>query len=530
MTGMDASLVDTLDFELALGRICTDILTDFILAPHYSAVFTHVADELIDNVKRLLRSGEYAANIPIKVDVPKANGVSRQGSILNPIDRTVYQLLVDTIGPHAESQLDRSRVFSHVLLDEDPDYRMFRSHGECWQNMQAALLVKCQDTNWPIVLKSDIASYFDRIYQHNLINLLRSSGCDSRVVKLLEELLLEFTGRNSHGILQGMFPSDFLGNFYLASVDDSLRVKEIPSIRYVDDLYLFFPNELDAKKGLINLCKILRDEGLNVNESKTRILKSDDLIEEETEIDRLFARAKQEVRETKLPVRVESHYGFQTIWLSSEEILEPVEVELQAVEDLYIEGIQGEHRIEIERVEKFCLPYLARSGNATAVDNSLNNILRYPHLSKLYCNYLSRFVRDNKDITQRLESVVASPEMPYDWSLIWPIATLTEASSVSSKTIDRAIQILHDAGRLDALRSAVVYLIARHGTAGQRRILRYRYESEPSAFVSQAILFASRYFPTDERNSCIRAWGSHSLMHSLIAKAVRISSTSSRDP
>lgn len=527
MPGLDPALVDTLDFKLSLGRIRTNILRDFILAPPYSAVFVHAADELIGNVKRLLKSGQYAANIPIKVDIPKANGISRPGAILNPIDRVVYQILVDTIGPHAESQLDRSRVFSHVLLDEDPDYQMFQSQNECWQNMQAALRTKCQDTNCPIVLKSDIASYFERIYQHNLMNLLRSSGCDSRVVNLLDKLLLEFTGQNSHGILQGMFPSDFLGNFYLASLDDSLRIKGIPSIRYVDDLYLFFPNELDAKKGLMDLCRIVRGEGLNLNESKTKILSSDDLIKEETEIDRLFANAKQEVRETELPVEVESQYGFQTIWLPAEEVLEPAEVELQAVEDLYIEGVQDEHLIE--KVEKFCLPYLGRIGNTRAVDNSLSNILRYPHLSRVYCNYLLHFVKDNRNITRQLESVVASSEIPYDWSLIWPIAALLAARSVSSETIDRAIQILQAADREEALRSVSVYLIAKHGTAGQRRILRHRYDFEPSVFVREAILFASKYFPIDERNSCIRAWGSHSFMNSLIAKAVRISNSGSRE-
>lgn len=521
MPGLDPSLVDSLDFELALGRIRTDILTDFVLAPHYSAVFVHVADQLIDITKRLLRSGQYAAGIPIRADIPKASGLSRPGCVPALIDRVVYQLLVDTIGPQAESQLDRSRVFSNILLYDDPDCRMFKAHDGCWHDMQAALRDKCQDADCPFVVKSDVANYFERIYQHNLINLLRSSGCDSRVVNLLEEVLLEFTGRDSHGILQGIFPSDFLGNFYLASIDDSLRVQEIPSIRYVDDLYLFFPDELAAKKGLIYLCKILRCEGLNVNESKTKLLDSHELVEEETEIDRLFAHAQQEIRETRFPHEVESQYGFQTIWLPGELILEPVEVELQAVEHLYVEGIQDEYRTE--KVERFCLPYLGGAGNTIAVDNSLSSILCRPHLSRVYCNYLLHFVRDNAEISQQLESAVASQEMPYDWSLIWPMATLTEASRVSSQTVDKAIQILQNVDRADALRSVSVFLVARHGTVGQRRIIRHRYDSEPSAFVREAILFASRYFPTGERNSCLRAWGSHSVTNSLIAQAVRIS-------
>lgn len=44
MRGMDPALVAEFDYGLAIGRIRTDVLTDFIFAPHYSAVFTYVAD------------------------------------------------------------------------------------------------------------------------------------------------------------------------------------------------------------------------------------------------------------------------------------------------------------------------------------------------------------------------------------------------------------------------------------------------------------------------------------------------------
>lgn len=519
---MDPNLVDSLNFDLAIGHIRTDVLTDFIIAPQYSAIYTYVADESIEIVKRLLRNAEYNSSIPLRVEIPKASGLSRPGAILTPIDRIVYQLLVDAVGTLVESQLDRTRVFSNVLLDEDPDFQMFRSHDECWRDKQDALQRRCYDRSLPVVIRTDIANYFERIYQHNLINLLRSSGCDSRIVNFLEDELKEFTSGDSHGILQGMFPSDLLGNFYLASLDDSLRIKDIPSIRYVDDLYLFFPNKLDAQKELIELCRILRTEGLNLNQSKTKIDDAVNLIEEETELDRLFALAKQEIRDTVLPVQIKSSYGFQTAWVPGEVILEPQQIELQAVENLYVEGIADQYKSE--KVEKFCLPYLAQVQNVVAVERSLENIVARPYLSKIYCNYLMHLVKGNSEISERLEAIIASQDIPYDWTLIWPIVVLTEADIVSAGMVDKAIQILQDTNKIESLRSTAVFLIAKHGTATQRRILKNRYEAEPSSFVREAILFASRYFPTDERNSCIRAWGIHSTTNSLIAQAVRISS------
>ena len=98
MRGMDSNLVDSFNYDLAVSRIRTDVLTDFVIAPQYSAVFTYVGDQLVDIVKRVLRNAEYASGMPLRVEIPKASGLSRPGAILNPVDRVVYQLLADAIG------------------------------------------------------------------------------------------------------------------------------------------------------------------------------------------------------------------------------------------------------------------------------------------------------------------------------------------------------------------------------------------------------------------------------------------------
>jgi len=520
MYGLDSTLVATMDYALSIGRVKTDVLNDFLLAPHYSVIYTYAADELIERVKTLLSSGQYVPELPIKVDVPKRSGLTRPGAILRPIDRLVYQILVDAISEQAEAQLDRSRVFSHVLLTDDPEFKMFRRGDECWQNMQNALNARCLDTNLQYVVKADIACFFERIYQHNLINLLHASGCDSRVANLLEKALLAFTERDSHGILQGLFPSDFLGNFYLASLDDHLEVRNIPSVRYVDDLYLFYASLLEAKKGLVDLCRILRDEGLNLNESKTKIVQTDELLEEETEIDRLFEQAKNEVRELALAEALsETLYGFQSIWGVEEEDLPEEEVELQAMRELYQQV--SDNVVDAEKIERFCLPYLAQAGSDIAVDRSLEGVIVRPHLSKMYCSYLRLFARGNRDISRRLERIVGDEELPYEWSLIWPMAVLIDVDSVASQTVTKAIQIAEDACRLPGLRGVAAHLAAKHGSAGQRRLLRYQYDQEPSPYVKEALLFSTKYFPTNERNSCLGAWGSHSATNSLIASAIR---------
>jgi len=519
MYGLDATLVDEIDYGLSLGRVKTDVLTDFILAPHYSVVYTYAPDELIERVKTLLRNGEYTPELPIKADIPKPSGLTRPGAILVPVDRLVYQMLVDNISQQAEAQLDRSRVFSHVLLSDDPEYKMFKSNDECWQNMRTALSSLCQDRKLLYAISTDVACHFERIYQHNLINLLHASGCDSRFVNLLEKILLAFTEKNSHGILQGMFASDLLGNFSLASLDDYLRVQGIPSVRYVDDIFVFCTSLVEAKKQLASICRILRREGMNLNESKTRMIESEKLLAEETEVDRLFDEAKKEVRGTPVLVQKETFYGFESMWTSGEEVWEEEQIELIAVRELYKKALDNEG--DAEKIERFCLPYFSKAHDDIAVEETLGGVLLRPHLSKVYCSYLMPFARGDSAISQRLESIIVNEELPYDWSLMWPMAVLVEVNSVTRETIDHAISVIEDSRRLDSLRAIAAHLVSKHGTAGQRRLLKNRYELEPSSYVKSAIMFSTKYFPTDERNSCLGAWGSHSVTNSLIATAIR---------
>jgi len=177
--------------------------------------------------------------------------------------------------------------------------------------------------------------------------------------------------------------------------------------------------------------------------------------------------------------------------------------------------------VDADKIEKFCLPYLAQAGSDIGVERSLEGIIERPHLSKMYCSYLRLFARGNIDISRQLESVVVSAELPYEWSLIWPIAVLIDVESVARDTITKAIQILEDARRLPGLRGVAAHLAAKHGSAGQRRLLRHQYDQEPSLYVKEALLFSAKYFPTNERNSCLGAWGSQSATNSLIASAIR---------
>lgn len=120
MPRLEVDVLNLINSKQTLGRVNNDIQTDFILAPHYSGIYAHAGDELYALVKEFLSSGSYEPELPIIIEVPKRNGLTRPGAILGPVDRFVFQAIIDLIAKAAESQLDRSQVFSNVLLKRDP--------------------------------------------------------------------------------------------------------------------------------------------------------------------------------------------------------------------------------------------------------------------------------------------------------------------------------------------------------------------------------------------------------------------------
>jgi len=518
MPGLDASVLKSLDPTLALGRINTDIQTDFIVAPHYSAIYAHVGEELWDEVMRSLRSGTYEPVLPITIDIPKKTGLTRPGSILNPFDRVVYQALIDSIAPTAESQLDRSRVFSNVLLNTDPEFQMFEATSVSYPRFKNNIQKYCKDKKWTHAIRTDIANFFERLYQHNLINLLYSAGCSPPAVSLLERVLLAWMEKDSHGILQGMFPSDFLGNFYLCSVDSYFVDKGLLCARFVDDFYLFYPSLYSARVGLVDLCRTLRNEGLHLNESKSGIFQTSSLLREETELDLLFADAREEVQGS-MPMT--ETYGFQTFWKSEDEEATEDDVELQAVLTLY-GRIQSSTETQADKIERFCLPILAATGSDIAIDRCLDGLSERPHLTQSYCSYLVTLIPSNPDIAKNLESLLKRDYLFHDWQLMWLLAALIKAPSVLPTMVSAAFRLLRDPRRSVALRAVCAMLIGKHGAPGQRRNLRNHYSEEPSPYVREAILFSARYFPTPERKTCLSGWRGHSSINLLIAKAVAV--------
>lgn len=517
MPGLDRRIIARIDHESVIAHVKADIRSDFILAPHYNAIFNRAGGELWDQLKQQLRAGTYQPELPITMSVPKERFFTRPGGILQPADRFMYQALVDNVMEQLEEGNDRSRSFSHVPSDEEG--QMFKPNHESWERFQARVAEVCRASEF--ILKADISNYFERLPQHSLVNLMSAAGCPPEVVSLLEEMLLAFRERNSFGIVQGVYPSDALGNFYLSALDAHCELDEVLSARYVDDIYMGFPSEAEARKGLAGLIETLRKDGLHLNEYKSKIMPADEVIREETAIDRLFDQIRGEVADDETYERA-SPYGFEVEWEDEgdeedEEEEDDEDLQNAAVERL-MESID-DYPTQEDQIEKFCLPILRSAQSDSAVEHVLENLKEKPHQTRLYFSYISKFVRTNQDVVEALEALVADDTVS-DYQRMFLLAAFIRVRTVSRVTVNTALQWLQNRTVAKETRAMAAIFAARRGVAQQKRTVRTSYEDEPSDYVRSAILFSSKYLTAVEKRTCKRAWGGHNAINTLIAQTI----------
>lgn len=530
--GIDQAKLKALDFALAAKRISRDSRSDFIYAPHLSFIYANASVELGKMVASELQAGSFAPSLPITIEVPKSARMkmvgkrgpsfSRPGSILLPKDRILYQALADAAAPLIGKKTDQSRSFSHQLGHAKSE-AMFLPTRTCWSEFQKALKIHSDNKKLHYAVKLDVANCFGALNQHMLVNNLRSIGYIPEYCSPLEDLLGHYTGtRSSRGIVQGIFPSDLLGNFYLDPVDRFLKDAKIPSARYVDDIYVFVESGDAADRIVRGLISLLRQYDLSLNESKSRVMATSALQAEEPDLEALFQAAIAEISEQTDDDDLDVDYGFQADFDDvddDDDDEESVDLELEATKSLFdaIEDFDGNE----ETIERFCLPLFSKSDSDYAVDYVLSNFGKRPAMAQIYITYLSNFLDDDEyDVSEFLIESLDDPSL-VDWQKMWIVAGLLQASDYDDDTVKSVWDVYSDANRHEALRAAAAIFVGRYGDHMRRTTLINSYGTAGSPYLQAAIYFSSRWFPGPERANARKTWGSLTQLNELLTAALQ---------
>lgn len=351
-----------------------------------------------------------------------------------------------------------------------------------------------------------------------MVNLLTDYLYPKSLANRLDVILTEYTGdRSSRGILQGIFPSDLFGNFYMAPVDRFLDDLGVPSARYVDDIYAFVPS-VDAADSLVrDLIPFLRSYDLVLNEAKCVIMPKSILLTEEPDLEELFNDAVNEISDQVDEEDFDADYGFQSEWAdeidgSSEheddgdDNVSGVDLELAATQVLFdaIETYPGQE----ENIERFCLPLFSKVDSDYAVGHVRDAFRKRPSMSQIYASYLSRFL-DTPENFEFLASTLDDRSLG-DWQKMWCLAALLQRPPENDTSTKSAVKIASDGNRHDALRAVAAIYVGRHGDMPRRKSLISLYP-RVSPYVQAAIYYSSRYWPSPERSNAKANWGTHGI-------------------
>lgn len=209
----------------------------------------------------------------------------RKCGYIDPLDEIIYLTLAITLSNKIEKERIHKKskiVYSYrlkpdlvsetnptYLFDPKMNYTSFRND----------VSQKAKDQKVKVVVSCDIGNFYDRLNLHRLENtLLAVKDIDKPAVKLLNELLLYWSNRDSYGIPVGSNASRILAEASLLNIDKYLLAKKIHYTRYVDDFRLFAENAGQAHTWLSILVERLNQEGLFLNTSKTSIIEASKIV------------------------------------------------------------------------------------------------------------------------------------------------------------------------------------------------------------------------------------------------------------
>ncbi len=261
-----------IDWTLAIQRFERDIRDDFFPDP---LQYRDVLQAAKAGARHLIDDAAYTPEAAESWEVPKPNLTIRHVINVSPIDRIVYQGIVDVIAPSLDSRLSpRCRSYR---LRTPAGAEMFEKSVLAHQTINTEIRQWLTGDPGARLVTIDIAQYFEHIdhvaLRRELQRLLEGTPEAETALDLLFGCLGRWTPYAGRGLPQNMNPSSLLGNAYLARVDERLVSEGWLYWRYMDDIKIVAADEGMARRALLRVTECLRELGLSVNGEKTAILR-----------------------------------------------------------------------------------------------------------------------------------------------------------------------------------------------------------------------------------------------------------------
>lgn len=309
-------------------------------------------------------------------------------------------------------------------------------------------------------------------------------------MNLFNSLLRPWSERevNKHyGLPQGVEASRILANLFLAHIDALfVRDRRYKYFRYMDDIRILAKTEADAKLGLKNLIRGLRDIGLDLNEKKTEILEP--------------PRVVQELRN---PRAQDQTIIQNAINKGNETIIRTIVLPL--LEDLFDQSFNPDNKFSGRHL-RFCVNCFIRlreiySGHDQAIKKIgltlVERLESTPGSAYTFTRFFSVFPING--LKKPLFKFLKSDNNIYDWQEMWILDSLLRFQSFINSELEIFRTIAFDRDKHLLVRSKAVLLLGKFGNSHERWELRRVYNEETETLVKRAIIIATQQLSIAER-------------------------------
>jgi len=356
----------------------------------------------------------------------------------------------------------------------------------------------------------DVASYFNHIYHHDLVEWAEKAGANAGDVKALGKFLREIKGGDSFDCLpQGIYPAKMIGSAFLSFLEESSRIHASRTIRLMDDVWLF-DNDPDLLiSDFLAVQSLLSQRGLNINEEKSRVLVGHDLESEvPADIDEMKVKLLQ------LRRLVLQHGG--AYWDEGDKD-EDEELESLSEEEVeYLISLLSRGNLQEEDAELVLA--VMRDADSNINDYLPALIKDFPGLTKrLY--YFCVSYQDKSAVADAIFTHVKSGSKLTEFQLFW-FTKITEDLLLGSitKAGDLLISLYEHEAATTISRAKILEIPEMH--FGMPDLREEQLRSGQSGWLAWASAIGSRKNPKAQRNHLLKYFRKSSPMNRLIGEFV----------
>ncbi|TGL62025.1 antiviral reverse transcriptase Drt5 [Leptospira sarikeiensis] len=351
-------------------------------------------------------------------------------------------------------------------------------------------------------MKFDISSYFNSIYQHDLVSWFSETTNAEKDTKDFGQFLRQInSGRSVDCLPQGILPCKVIGSHFLKFIDNSISLKCEGFLRFMDDFYLFGNDQQTVFDDFNLIQQLLGLKGLNINQSKT-------VHHIPSHIDVHLDSVKTELLQIRRKVIIVSGEEYD-VSNPFQDILSHDQVE-------YLTTLLKNPNIEEEDAELVLV--LLRDYSRNVLDYLEGIIEKFPNLIKNIFSF-SRFIEDKEDYLDILINVVRNSRDITEYQLFW-IAWIVEIYLSEYEKAGELVNLLLINPKSSSISKAKI-LEMKDNRFGLPEVREEYLRSGQSDWLGWSSAVGSQSMKKISRNHLLDYFGNGSEMNKLIAACVK---------